>query len=120
MSHDRMLCVVTCNPRPRRSSGTPLLPPPKAPQPPARSSGSRRLRRLHPAAPSEPGELARLASGWGVRTHGFLAQAEKGTATAPTSWGWPILAVAVPFSAAPRQKFSNSTESIGLKRKAMS
>lgn len=44
-----MLCVIICRPHPRRSSGPPLLRPPKAPPRPARSSGSRRLRRPHPA-----------------------------------------------------------------------
>lgn len=48
---------------------------------------------------SESAKLARLVSGWGGRSHGFLAQALPGTATAPTSWTAPILAVAVPGNA---------------------
>lgn len=63
---------------------------------------------------SESQALARLVSGWGGRTLGFLAQALPGTATAPTSWTVPILAVAAPGNAplppsAPRTKRHSPT-----------
>lgn len=64
-----MLCVIICRPHPRRSSGPPLLRPPKATPRPARSSGSRRLRRpamlrtpRHPARSSGQRRLQRPAS----------------------------------------------------------